>query len=411
VSSQGKTIVGLALTELFGWGHIQNDDITTKKTAKTFCSQVKSLLQTSDVVFADRLATLFICDCQRFLESSVSLTVMSIFVRSNNHLAQHRDQLADIAKQLAPRYRVRTVALVWDILSLPQNELHRICTDRIVSRGDNHQSLRPSETREHEGVVDFFISDYQAFDPAFNKGDGSLDQVIDINVEHDPLTALGNVTSRLCELLEMVAPDREELEAALDRAKNFKASIRKNMDYTPGGRGGQKARYYGVALEVDLTALLRDFYSKHPDVDRTLFDELVSKNRVERRPHVTLVHSKEVTSEASDKRDLWERCRSLAEQNLVVEVSLGPRLVWDDRVLSIQVESIKPADLFEKAHVKSHHVTVGTVKEDIRPVEGKLILEALLDGKERQSEEGGPIRFAEFAAGTARVSGRVRGLS
>jgi tRNA ligase len=52
--SSGKTLVGLALTKLFGFAHTQSDNVTQKKTAGPFLNNIMDLLVKSDVVFADR---------------------------------------------------------------------------------------------------------------------------------------------------------------------------------------------------------------------------------------------------------------------------------------------------------------------------------------------------------------------
>lgn len=53
----GKTLVGLVLSKLFGWGHTQSDDVTTKKSAPTFLRNIAALLKDHDVVYADRYVT------------------------------------------------------------------------------------------------------------------------------------------------------------------------------------------------------------------------------------------------------------------------------------------------------------------------------------------------------------------
>jgi tRNA ligase len=54
LSGAGKTLIGLALSHLFGFGHTQSDDVTAKRTAPTFLKNIAALLQKKDVVFADR---------------------------------------------------------------------------------------------------------------------------------------------------------------------------------------------------------------------------------------------------------------------------------------------------------------------------------------------------------------------
>lgn len=54
VPGTGKTLVGLVLSKLFGWGHTQSDDVTSKKSAPTFLTNIAALLKDHDVVYADR---------------------------------------------------------------------------------------------------------------------------------------------------------------------------------------------------------------------------------------------------------------------------------------------------------------------------------------------------------------------
>lgn len=51
---QGKTSVAVALSHLFGFGHVQSDDIQAKKPAPIFIKNVVSALKKHDVVIADK---------------------------------------------------------------------------------------------------------------------------------------------------------------------------------------------------------------------------------------------------------------------------------------------------------------------------------------------------------------------
>ena len=52
----GKTTVAVALCYLFGFGHVQSDDIKQKKAAPVFLKNVASALKEHDVVIADKYA-------------------------------------------------------------------------------------------------------------------------------------------------------------------------------------------------------------------------------------------------------------------------------------------------------------------------------------------------------------------
>src|SRR5262249_8690591 len=50
----GKTTIALALTHLFGWGHIQNDNITGPKRPPRFTKALLDELDEHPAAFADR---------------------------------------------------------------------------------------------------------------------------------------------------------------------------------------------------------------------------------------------------------------------------------------------------------------------------------------------------------------------
>ncbi len=50
----GKTSVSVALSHIFGFGHTQSDDVHAKKSAPAFLKNVVKLLQSHDIVIADK---------------------------------------------------------------------------------------------------------------------------------------------------------------------------------------------------------------------------------------------------------------------------------------------------------------------------------------------------------------------
>ena len=50
----GKTSLAVALKHLFGFGHVQSDDIHAKKPAPIFIKRVVEELNKHDVVIADK---------------------------------------------------------------------------------------------------------------------------------------------------------------------------------------------------------------------------------------------------------------------------------------------------------------------------------------------------------------------
>lgn len=350
----------------------------------------------------------------------------------NNHLKQHREAMVDIASKASERTRL--VALVWPLEQLPQNEVHRICSDRIVGRGENHQSLRPMKTGEHELILMRFFSQVEDFDAALNvTSDARFDEVIEMDLSWDFERSLLHVVDRLVAILGLEKPTEQQMRTAIDSTKGYKPALRKEMKIEgidSGAKGGGKTkgvRYYGIAVEVDLPALLEEWFKHHPGVShRKTYDVLRDTKRIETKPHVTLVHEKELEaledgsnrSEAEYAAKLWEKCKTVSqrwgEDAVTVTLTLGPLLVWDDRAMCIQVSEVtyegkdlKEGDVPNDERKESYHITVGTTNQEVRPVEGRWLLESILKG-DTISRAGRPIDKVEMK--TVQVKGRVKGL-
>lgn len=341
--------------------------------------------------------------------------------------------MADIAAKC--KQKVRLVAVVWPLSKLPHNEIHRICLDRIVARGDNHQSLRPVQTGEHELILTRFFSQLDPFDPALNKCDSPFDNIIEMDISWDLEKALEYIVENLVKIdaeeggikgIDGKRPTKDDMQKALAVSRGYKPSIYKEMNLD--GFDKKTIRYYGIAVEVDLPWLLDDFFSKHADeLDHTTLDALKEKNRLEKKPHVTLVHNAELVpkeGEAEDSKDvlwaktLWEKCETITKRwgsdTVNVTLTLGPLICWDSRAMSIQVSKVeysgagvKAQDVPNDDRKDSYHITVGTLNQEIRPIEGKWLLESAMKG-EKKSKAGETIMTAQMPP--VKVTGRIRGL-
>ncbi|KAH9066807.1 tRNA ligase kinase domain-containing protein, partial [Lactarius vividus] len=179
----GKTTIAVALAELFQFGHTQSDDVRAKKRGPAFIQNVKKLLQSHDVVIADK----------------------------NNHLHMHRLALRDAVKGTHPP--VRLLALHWP-LDRPHAETHRICADRILLRGTNHQTLHADQKgKAHEGVLWQFLGTKEPL------VDGEADSVIEMDVREDLEHALSRAIDAVVRVLGLPLPDAERVGAALARAR------------------------------------------------------------------------------------------------------------------------------------------------------------------------------------------------
>ncbi|GAA5863096.1 hypothetical protein JCM8547_002796 [Rhodosporidiobolus lusitaniae] len=419
----GKTALGLELSHLFGWGHVQSDDFLQKKPAPHFLKAIKELLQKKDIVYADK----------------------------NNHTIKHRTDITTLAESLSPANNVRLIALVWptNTDTLPRDKFHALCSSRIVIRGENHQTLRAGEG--HEQVIWQFLGQHESFEPAGNAADAKFDHVVEMRAEWSQEEALKHAVEELSKI-EGVLPKETEVplspakvEEAINHARGWKTKVKKEAAPVPQQQSkprgkGKEPRYYGLSVDLNVQQFVLEHLPKHEKDDKSsLWNALVKSSRVEKNPHVTLVHRAELDSKDKDikaaKQALWDRYSGLvdaatkfssaedveqaneAKAKLKVELTLGPRLAWDGRAMSLEVSAIEPKlkpKQGEKPHIelvdgRHAHITVGTKASDIRPVEGKWLMEAVEKG-ETESKEGGKIHVVTLSCST-KVPGKLAGLS
>ncbi|THH20338.1 hypothetical protein EW146_g1028 [Bondarzewia mesenterica] len=371
----GKTSVAVALAYLFNFGHTQSDDVRAKKAGPVFVQNVLKLLKDHDIVIADK----------------------------NNHLRMHRTALREATKSMRPR--VRLLALNWS-LDQPLSTIHRICGDRILERGENHQTLiGDAEAKAHEDVI------WQFLNNAEELGENEVDDIIDMDLSEPLEDAVERAVNGIVDVLKLEKPSRESIGMALGAARAYSPATRgsikddKSKRKEMGGQGkaegkektkaARPPRYYGLLAEVDLKDLLAGKLVGGEGVPKeaTQFWEVLNKSdRVAPRPHVTIVHEKSLP----DEIDLWQRCESLHQlaKPPLFKFKLG-HVLTDGRVMAVTVEDLAVDDaegdegqagqefvstLGEDARQRTH-ITVGTKEKSIMPIEGKLLVERWRSGK------------------------------
>ncbi|KAJ4470018.1 RNA ligase [Lentinula edodes] len=375
----GKTIVAVALTHIFGFGHTQSDDVHVKKSAPIFLKNVQNLLKSHDVVIADK----------------------------NNHLRQHRTQLRELTQKMIPP--VRLLALNWSLASYPQSTVHRICGDRVLVRGDNHQTLRAdaSKFRAHEDVIWMFITQTEELAPA------EVDAIIDMDLEEDFVSAVNRAVDGICKELDLPRPTPENIAKGIEKATGYRPATKKADEESKQKPKEKEPRYFGIVPEIHLEQVLTKVLGENPTT-YTMWMDLKKNQRITQRPHITVIHKKSLPEEI----ELWERCMDLhsSKNPPMFELKLK-NVIWNDRVMAIVVGDLKVlpgsdseqkgaefiGKLSEKIRTRLH-ITVGTKNHNIQPVEAKALVEEW-----RQGNTGG-VQTMEFSEDVL-AQGRIKGLT
>ncbi|KLO10607.1 RNA ligase [Schizopora paradoxa] len=375
VPGVGKTMVSVALKTLFGFGHIQSDDIKAKKAAPIFVKKVVDELKSHDVVIADR----------------------------NNHLHKHRNELRDAISGRVPA--VRMLALHW-ALDKPPATIHRVCSDRVNQRGDNHQSLvADAVSKKHEEVIWMFINQSEEL------GEDEVDDIVDMDIEDDFEHNLDRAIDACVRILGLPKPSAEKIGQAMAAARGYAPTEKKEIESSKS----KPPRYYALLPEVNMTELVNDRLSKGdaPEEAKKFWKALTDSKRVTAVPHITLVHNKSLPQEQA----LWDRCKEMFLSPS--PPSFGFRIthvLLNDRVMSLVVDDLRAApnpdgetegaeqfvSILDGKIKSGLHITVGTKNANIPPIEGRTLVE--------NWKKGDAKGIAALALNNVKAQGRVKGL-
>jgi tRNA ligase len=435
----GKTTLGLALTHLFGWGHIQNDNITGSQRPPRFTKMVLDQLNEHPVVFADR----------------------------NNTERRERKQIINDVKMQHTRARLVALAFSHEDMA----NVRRVTMERVLARGDNHQTIQAaSDAGKVRGIMENFLRRFEPCDPE-REPDSGFDAVIDLDPAQGSRKNLEIVVEELHriypQLVEEV-PTAEMLDEAIQYAlEGYKPELRHQLPDRSGKRDkrtanenrqsqqgqvaqGQKVQpvakakkkpleYVGVDVPTkEIQKILETAFDAAKGQKAVFFKQLQHTRRVQPRFHVTLMHR----SGAKEHGALWEKYTALqneAEAQADREKSAVPelggadvvleRIVWDQRIMAIVarvgdgfVNVYPPAGgdgaAANSGQVKTTekmdwecvnrvaHVTVGTRDDGVKPKESNDLLARWLD--QGIGEATGIMEIV--LEGRPTIKGTVRGV-
>ncbi|KAJ1945451.1 trna ligase, partial [Linderina macrospora] len=234
----GKTTLALALAKLFGFGHVQNDNITVKKNARgAFHRAILNEFDSHEFVVADR----------------------------NNHMPMLRQTLTEAIREELPNCRV--VALQWNHDSLPSTAILQKTSGRVVARGDGHQSLTPKGTPQFRGIMQNFVREFRPIDTD-SETDGLIEHVIELDPMAESSINLRTAVDALCEMFpEMLQrPTEDAIDAALNEALAFKPTVKKVVGKARDRE--RKPAFFGLTpVDVNIDNWLADCMAKTSDVD------------------------------------------------------------------------------------------------------------------------------------------------
>lgn len=293
----GKTTIAMGLSHLFGWGHVQNDDISGKGRPPRFTKMVLDELKEHPAVIADR----------------------------NNAQRHERKQIiTDIKLQHST---AKLVCLNFKHDEEAINEIRRITQERIIARGDNHQTIHAASDKEKFiGVMEGFINRFEACNPYARPDDG-FDAFIDLDPTAGSRQNLEVVVTQLHKVFPNLIkeiPSAAAFDAAIDYALEYKPEFRHDIPDRGKGKNDaqqqkqqqkaakpRKMEYMSVGVPAqEVNSALDQAFKGTPSSISRLYTQLKQTRRVQPKFHVTLIHK----TGSNNHPELWAKYTALQKE-------------------------------------------------------------------------------------------------
>ncbi|KAJ1334223.1 tRNA ligase [Microdochium nivale] len=365
----GKTTVGMALTHLFGWGIVQNDNIQGKGRPAQMVAQLMKLLIDHPVVVSDR----------------------------NNSERREREQIiADVKKHNKDAHLVALNFAHGNI-----DEVRRVTRERVLKRGDNHQTIQAaSEQGKVIGIMENFISRFQPCDPD-QLPDAGFEFIIDLDPAQSSRSNVEIVVNELHKKYPALVPSvpstadmDEAVKAAIEdykplihhkipdrSSKNNKSKQNQPQAQTP--KKPKALEYMSVSVPAkEVTSTLENAFKGSSADEQKMYRKLQQTRRVQPLFHVTLLHR----ASAAQHPELWQHYKTLHAEKTAdsVDGKMGEcqvmleSVVYDERIMAVVVRLVDPEGHWKCVN-KVAHITIGTRDDSVKPKESNDLLARWLE--------------------------------
>lgn len=399
----GKTTTFQTLTNCFpDWKHVQNDNIGSGKQAKI------QLVDQTLIYLEDKDCKLVFCD-------------------RNNHQFRERDQLLkDFDKHrinhLSSDIGLKYVAINFIKKDLTEDQLWNITYDRIVKRGDNHQSIKSStDSKLAQLIMKGFIKRLQPLNTERHP-DCEFDLVIDMDIDDNSSKSnatkiLNKLSSEFPDLFDKQnLPSSDKIDEAFQKALEYKPVFTKTFGRSSAQASSKKTdsnqkkkkksiAYYGIGINdtQKFKHLINDKL-----VNNETWIQLCKQDRLQPNYHVTLSHILSVkddeklkikwdqlTDQLQIKPDqLNDECDAVPVK-FFGDIGLKRIVVVSHKLVTVEAELVRSLngnfeelDQFPYTN-KYLHVTLGTTEPEIKPFLSNVYIEELHNSLSKESIEDG----------------------
>ncbi|KAJ1845934.1 trna ligase, partial [Coemansia sp. RSA 2708] len=257
----GKTTASLALSKLFGFAHVQGDDMAAVKNARgAFQQAVLEGFDGHKFVVADRC----------------------------NHIRNLRQALtSEIQTELV---NCRIVALYWPQDSAPAQSILDKNVSRVLARGNAHQSFTPARVPNFRRVMNGYMTAFAPLDLE-SKSDKLISDVVELDPLADSDVNLQVAVDTLCDMFPdtLKRPSAVEVSQALEEALAYKPAAQHAVH---AGKKDKKAFYAGlVPNNVNIKQWLEDTIATNEGEDWRMCRKQLNASEYNQDCHIELTNA------------------------------------------------------------------------------------------------------------------------
>jgi len=291
--------------------------------------------------FRKKVDVKFIQDVINAFSSSTSI----IIADSYNHIRKNREKLINSVNCLYPN-TLWTVAIHWNIKSVPKKEVLEFIRERVETRGENHKVITPERSPDYPFLMKTFLNDSEDIDRTSHE-DHFINDVVEVELKEDSVS----VVKKLIKALNLEPKTDEEIENAYKKAIDIKITLEQKPEPKKPLFYGLRIKYMNcseVAMEY-----LRTYSSQHSEYvdDYEQVKLLIEKSDFMQREHVELNNPKNSTKKTIEYYDNLigsdNSVQNFNNPELEANIHVSS-IVWTSKALFMPVDKIESDKIRER---------------------------------------------------------------
>jgi len=242
-----------------------------------------------------------------------------------------------------------TVALRWNIKSVPEKDILEFVRERVEERGENHEVITPEKSPNYPFYIKYKINDYNEIN--LNSPEDSLiNEIIDIDFREDSIS----IVNKIIKALNLEPKSPEEIEKAYKEAREMKITEEERIA-NPNNKAspinwGLRVKYIS-SQDIALKSL-KSFVDQNKKYSNEFeqVKSIIDNGNFAQREHIDLTNKKDSKEVFKYYDDLIGPTNQINNfNNPELETTLqASSIVWTSNSVFMPIDTIESDKLMKK---------------------------------------------------------------